>query len=110
MASISATPDFVSELVRAVNQIHLLTPSERKDLVARGVASIRELQHTIDASGVDTPMASRTLREVETLIAEMDDTPNELVAAAFVVLCDQINRLLRICETTSANEDSEAPA
>jgi len=47
---------------------------------------------------------------VETLIAEMDDTPNELVAAAFVVLCDQINRLLRLCETTSANEDGDVPA
>ncbi|MDP9809415.1 hypothetical protein J2W42_002263 [Rhizobium tibeticum] len=107
MSSISTTSDFVSELVRAVNQIHVLTPNERKELVARGIASIRELRLTLDESGADTPMTSRTLSEVETLIAEMDDTPNELVAAAFVVLCDEINKLLKICETASATEERE---
>ncbi|OWV94150.1 hypothetical protein [Rhizobium sp. R693] len=105
MSSISTTSDFVSELVRAANQIQLLTPNERKELVTRGIASIHELRLTLDESGVNTPMASRALSEVETLIAEMDDMPNELVAAAFMVLCDEINTLLRTCDTPSATKE-----
>ncbi|WP_431323058.1 hypothetical protein [Rhizobium sp. YTU87027] len=104
MASISTTSDFLSELVRAVDQIHLLTPDERKELVARGIASIHELRLTLDESGTDTPMTSRALSEVETLISGMDDTPNEVVAAAFMVLCDEINTLLKICETPSGTK------
>ncbi|OWW04588.1 hypothetical protein ATY81_00940 [Rhizobium sp. R72] len=107
MASISTTPDFISELVRAVNQIHLLTLNERKEMVARGIARIHELRHTLDGSGADTPMASRALSEIGTLIEEMDDTPDELVAAAFMVLCDEINTLLKVCETASAPKRGE---
>ncbi|RDJ05682.1 hypothetical protein [Rhizobium grahamii] len=92
MTSIQTAPDFMSDLVRAINQIHLLTLEERREMVAGGTASIHDLRATLDQHGADTPMASRTLREVERLIAEMGDTPNELVAAAFVVLCDQINK------------------
>lgn len=101
MSNISVTSDFASELARAVNQIHLLTLEERKGLVARGINCIHELKHALDSSGADTPMASRTLRDIETLISEMEDTPDELVAAAFLVLCEQINRMLSICESVS---------
>ncbi|OWV98665.1 hypothetical protein ATY81_26940 [Rhizobium sp. R72] len=105
MSSNSTTSDFVAELVRAVNQIHRLKPSDRKELISRGVVNIRDLRLTLDESGAATPMASRALEEADALIAEMDDTPDELVAAAFMVLCNEINTLLKVCETASATKE-----
>ncbi len=74
-------------------------------MIERGIVSIRELRQTLEDSGADAPMTSLTLVQVERLIAEIEDAPHELVAAAFVVLADEITKLAKLCETRSTPKD-----
>ncbi|OCJ04441.1 hypothetical protein A6U87_16550 [Rhizobium sp. AC44/96] len=92
----SIISDFVVELIRATNQVHLVTPFERRRLIARGLGTIADLRHSLDERGVVTTMSSRILKEVATLLDEPDDTPAEIFGVALMVLADEINKLSKL--------------
>ncbi|WP_275790588.1 hypothetical protein [Pararhizobium gei] len=89
----SATTDFVAELYRAANEVRKLTPFERRRLIERAVATVRDLRE--QSGKTDGPSDKGLLSEIALLAKEVAGVPDQVVSHGLLVAADMI-RTLRV--------------
>ncbi len=87
------TTDFVTELIVAANQISSVTPFECRRLLERGIATTKALRELLLVNHKVVPISAGLLAEIETLVPEVDTTPDVLLAAALLLVAEEIRQL-----------------
>lgn len=89
----SLTTAFISELVRAANQVEHLTDFEKRRLLDRAVVTIREMR---DQVGIpESKTAADPVIDLQTIAGGIERRTHEHVKAALLDAADMI-RILRI--------------
>jgi len=71
---VSATTDFIAELVRAANEVAKLSPNEVSNMLDRSVNTIRELRRDL---GIVPVPGKDALIYIRTVSAGVERVPNE---------------------------------
>lgn len=86
----SATTDFISELVRAANEIGKLSPAERVKLISRGSRTIREMRLE---TGVRPGRAKDVLADLELAALKSKTGSDNDAKAVLLEMADMIRTL-----------------
>lgn len=89
----SLTAAFISELVRAANQVEHLTAHEKRRLLERAVVTIREMRDQVGIQQSRTEVDP--VIDLQTMAAGIEQRSGEQVKAALLDAADMI-RILRI--------------
>lgn len=87
----TATIDFITELFRAGNGVGKLTPFERRRLIDRAIATIRDMREQVNFSA--PAAAGDVLAEIDAIGRDIAVVPDQLVAMALLELADMIRTL-----------------
>ncbi len=84
----SLTTDLIAELVRAANQVGHLTATEKRRLLERAVATIREMRNEVGIPPSRT--AGDAVIDLQTTAAVMERRTDDHVRAALLDAADMI--------------------
>ena len=87
----STTTAFISELIRAANEVSKLTVFEKGRLLGRAIVTIRDLKPRTGI--VANPIAFDETLVLQTAAATIDTLPNDAVKATFLNAAETIRTL-----------------
>ncbi len=93
----SLTAAFVSELVRAANQVKRLTAHEKRRLLERAVVTIREMRDQAGIPSSDTE--ADAVIDLQTTAAGIERRTDEQIKAALLDAADMIRTLHILLDT-----------
>ena len=89
--SMTATTDFIAELFRAANEVDKLALSEKRGLLQRAIATIRDMRDTLGDPNSGT--AVDILIDIGTVAASVDRRPHQEVQAVLLTAAATIRDL-----------------
>lgn len=97
--------EFLAELIRAANLPQQLTPFEKRRLIERAVATIRDLREQLNPSGSATDDGD-TLDEIAMVGRDIASIPDLLFAHALFEAVDRIRTLkIELAEAPKSGSD-----
>lgn len=89
----SSTTDFIAELIRAANEIHLLAPVECLRLIERAAATMQAQRDLLATRERVVPLSFDVTADLERLKQEASNLPEVLSAVVMLKRADEIRRL-----------------
>jgi hypothetical protein len=89
----STTTNFISELIRAANEIHTLTAIERTRLIERAAATIQAQRDMLAMRDRVVPLSFDVTADLGKLKQEASGLPEVLSAVVMLKCADEIRRL-----------------
>jgi hypothetical protein len=89
----STTTDFIAELIRAANEVHLLAPLERKRLVDRAAATIAAQRELLEFRDKVVPLSHGVVSDLENMRRHTAEGPDVVVASVLSLCAEEIRRL-----------------
>ena len=87
------TTSFVAELVRAANEVHLLTLGERRRLIERAAATIAAQRKLLEVRRNVAPLSRGMVADLDTMMRDAPEGPDALVALTLLLCAEEIRRL-----------------
>lgn len=100
----NSTTDFISELIRAANEVSKLTVFEKGRLLGRAIVTIREMK--AGTGLVVDPLAFHETIVLQAAAATIDTLPDDAVKATFLDAAETIRTLKIVLDAEDG--DSEA--
>lgn len=89
----TTTTDFIAELVRAANEVHLLGPAERRRLIERAAATIAAQRELLDLHDKVVPLSRGVVSDLEGMKQHAPEGPDVVVGSVLLLCAEEIRRL-----------------
>jgi anti-sigma-K factor RskA len=101
----SATTDFIAELVRAANEVHKLSRLEKRRLVERAITTIHDLRSQVQRWPSSNVQDAVFHLQMAAIAPEQRDRNDEAAKAALLNAAAMIRNLHIVLETKTETRD-----
>lgn len=89
----STTTDFIAELVRAANEVHLLAPAERRRLLERAAAVIAAQRELLELRDKVVPPSRGVVSDLDAMKQHAREGADVVVRSVLLLCAEEIRRL-----------------